>query len=73
MSCHASTCSFTDTALPALYIFFKLYLKSKVISPADMDLETEFISIREWKSEQEMLQSEKAGIKMLLGKVIHSV
>jgi hypothetical protein len=38
-----------------------------------MDLETEFISIREWKTEQEMLDSEKAGIKSLIGKVIHSV
>jgi len=56
-----------------LYIFFKIYLKSKVISPADMDLETEFISIREWKIEQEMLEAEKASIKTLLRKVLHSV
>jgi len=56
-----------------LYIFFKVYLKSKVISPTNMDLETEFISIREWKAEQEMLDSEKAGVKTMLGKVIHSV
>jgi amino acid transporter len=33
--------------LSALYVFFKVYLRSKGISPSDMDFETEFASIRQ--------------------------
>jgi amino acid transporter len=59
--------------LPALYIFFKVCLKSKVISPSDMDFETEFASIREWKAEQEMSETRKSGIEASLRKLIHTV
>jgi amino acid transporter len=59
--------------LPALYIFFKVYLKSKVISPSDMDFETEFASIRQWKAEQEMSETKQIGIGASLGKLIHTV
>jgi len=41
--------------------------------PTDMDFETEFTLIREWKTEQELLETRKGGIKALLGKAIHSV
>ena len=59
--------------LPALYIFFKVYLRSKVISPADMDFETEFASIRQEKAEQEVLGNSQSNIKASIRKVIHSV
>jgi amino acid transporter len=56
-----------------LYIFFKAYLKSKVISPSDIDFETEFASIRQWKAEQEMSETTNGGIAASLRKLIHTV
>jgi amino acid transporter len=65
-------CRLTCLSL-ALYIFFKVYLKSKVISPSDIDFETEFASIRHWKVEQETLETRKSGIGASLRKLIHTV
>jgi len=55
-----------------LYIFFKFYLRSKLVPLAEMDLETEFASIRQWKAEQEMIESRTGGVQKLLEKVFHS-
>ncbi|TDZ49727.1 Dicarboxylic amino acid permease [Colletotrichum trifolii] len=67
------TCYLNVFIFAALYIFFKLYLKSKVISPDQMDFESEFASIRQEKAEADMFGSRKTGIKATLQRVIHSV
>ncbi|TDZ19841.1 Dicarboxylic amino acid permease [Colletotrichum orbiculare MAFF 240422] len=67
------TCYLNVFIFAALYIFFKLYLKSKVISPDEMDFESEFASIRQEKAEADMFGSRKTGIKATLQRVIHSV
>ncbi|KAH7305535.1 amino acid permease [Stachybotrys elegans] len=40
----------------ALYIFFKFYLKSRVVSTSDMDFKEEWEAVRQWK-ETTMLES----------------
>ncbi|TEA11363.1 Dicarboxylic amino acid permease [Colletotrichum sidae] len=67
------TCYLNVFIFAALYIFFKLYLKSKVISPDEMDFESEFASIRQEKAEADMFGSRKTGIKATLQRVVHSV
>ncbi|TDZ38821.1 Proline-specific permease [Colletotrichum spinosum] len=67
------TCYLNVFIFAALYIFFKLYLKSKVIPPDEMDFESEFASIRQEKAEADIFGSRKTGIKATLQRVIHSV
>ncbi|WYZ38131.1 hypothetical protein EsH8_III_000045 [Colletotrichum jinshuiense] len=57
----------------ALYIFFKFYLKSRVVPVMEMDFETEFASIRREKAQEEMCGPEKTGFKQSLRKIIHTV
>ncbi|KAF9880086.1 amino acid permease [Colletotrichum karsti] len=67
------TCYLNVFIFAALYAFFKFYLKSRVISPAEMDFEEEFASIRLEKAAAEMFETRQTGLKASLRKVIHSV
>ena len=44
-----------------LYVFFKFFLKSKVIPVEAIDLRTEFESIRQEREAGEMIGTEKSG------------
>lgn len=53
-----------------LYIFFKFFLRSKVIPLTDMDLQSEFTSMRE---EQEVLDAEGwREKKSIIHRVLHA-
>lgn len=62
---HASA----KTSSPVLYIFFKIYLKSKVIPTLQIDFATEFALIA---SERAAAGSEEKG-KKWYQRIIHSV
>ncbi|KAK2060665.1 amino acid permease [Colletotrichum caudatum] len=67
------TCYLNIFIFAALYIFFKLRLKSRVIAVDKMDLETEFTSIRQEKAQEEVYGPPKRDLKQLVHKVIHTV
>ncbi|KAF5523635.1 Proline-specific permease [Colletotrichum aenigma] len=67
------TCYLNVFIFAALYVFFKFYLKSRVISPSQMDFETEFASIRQEKAESEVFDTRETGLKSSFRKLIHSV
>ncbi|KAF4901302.1 Proline-specific permease [Colletotrichum viniferum] len=67
------TCYLNIFIFAALYVFFKFYLKSRVISPSQMDFETEFASIRQEKAESEVFDTRETGLKSSFRKLIHSV
>ncbi|EQB59025.1 amino acid permease [Colletotrichum gloeosporioides Cg-14] len=67
------TCYLNVFIFAALYVFFKFYLKSRVISPSQMDFETEFASIRREKAESEVFDTRETGLKSSFRKLIHSV
>lgn len=56
-----------------LYIFFKFYLKSRVIPASEMDFETEFASIRHEKAQEEVYGPAKSGFKHSIRRIIHAV
>ncbi|KAK1979791.1 amino acid permease [Colletotrichum cereale] len=67
------TCYLNIFIFAALYIFFKLRLKSQIIAVEEMDFETEFTSIRQEKADKEVDGPTKTGLEQLLHKVIHTV
>ncbi|KZL80481.1 amino acid permease [Colletotrichum incanum] len=67
------TCYLNVFIFAALYVFFKLRLKSRVIAVNEMDFETEFMSIRHEKAQEDMYGPTKTGLKQLLRKVVHGV
>ncbi|KAK1637973.1 amino acid permease [Colletotrichum phormii] len=56
-----------------IYIFFKFYLKSRVIPVGEIDFETEFASIRHEKAQEDMYGPEKSGFKQSIRRIIHAV
>lgn len=46
---------FIDSLMPAFYVFFKLFLKSRVVPLKEIDFATEFEAIRQEKAEVSML------------------
>ncbi|EFQ34872.1 amino acid permease [Colletotrichum graminicola] len=67
------TCYLNIFIFAALYVFFKLRLKSRIVAVNEMDFETEFKSIRQEKAQKELYGPPKKGLKQLLHKVIHTV
>ncbi|TPX09739.1 uncharacterized protein E0L32_009078 [Thyridium curvatum] len=64
------TCYLNVAIFAALYIFFKFFLRSKVIPLSDMDLQSEFTSMRE---EQEVLEAEGGREKKsIIHRVLHA-
>ena len=75
---HLDGCPLADHSLPAFYIFFKLFLKSKVVPLEEIDFATEFEDIRQEKAEADLYEAskEKQNINpwiARLRKVIHMV
>lgn len=54
-----------------LYIFFKIFLKSKIIPAKEIDFETEFAEIRLEKSQASMYETENSKPTSWFRKVIH--
>ncbi|KAK1585929.1 amino acid permease [Colletotrichum navitas] len=67
------TCYLNIFIFAALYVFFKLRLKSRIVAVNEMDFETEFTSIRQEKAQKEVYGPPKKGLKQLLHKIIHTV
>ncbi|KAJ0299500.1 hypothetical protein COL516b_009001 [Colletotrichum fioriniae] len=67
------TCYLNVFIFAILYIFFKFYLKSRVIPASEMDFETEFASIRHEKAQEEVYEPAKSGFKHSIRRIIHAV
>ncbi|WQF79100.1 Putative amino acid permease/ SLC12A domain-containing protein [Colletotrichum destructivum] len=67
------TCYVNVFVFAVLYLFFKFYLKSRVIAVSEMDFETEFTSIRQEKAREEVYERKETGLKQLLRKIVHTV
>ncbi|KAK1453082.1 amino acid permease [Colletotrichum melonis] len=67
------TCYLNVFIFAILYIFFKFYLKSRVIAVGEMDFETEFASIRYEKAQEEVYGPGKSGLKHSIRRIIHAV
>lgn len=59
-------------ASKALYLFFKFYLKSRVVELSDIDFCEEWLSIRQEKERSERMEPLKTGgVKFYLKKFAH--
>ncbi|KAH8671693.1 amino acid permease [Xylariales sp. PMI_506] len=67
------TCYLNVFIFAALYIFFKIFLKSKVIPTREMEFETEFAAIRREKADESMYGPDDEQPKTWWAKIIHSI